>query len=74
MTQGEPAWTARLVEAAIWLLFVKGLFLVPVTIWTFYRAYRSRQATPSVGVASCAAGTFAFAMACVAAWIRSRLP
>lgn len=74
MTQPTPAWTVRVVEAAILLLFVKGLLLVPVTIWTFYRAYRSGQPTPPVGVASCAAGTFAFAMACVAAWIRRRLP
>lgn len=72
--QATPVRTTRLVEAATWLLFVKGLLLVPVTVWTFARAYRAGERTPAVGVASCAAGTLALASACVAAWIRSRLP
>lgn len=61
------------VDMSIWLLFVKGLCLVPVTIYTFARAYRAGEATPAVGVASCAAGTFAFGMTCLAVWIRTRL-
>jgi hypothetical protein len=72
--QPTPVRTMRLVEAATWLLFVKGLMLVPVTVWTFFRAYRAGEPTPAVGVASCAAGTLAITSACVAAWIRSRLP
>jgi hypothetical protein len=62
-----------IVDASIWLLFVKGLLLVPVTIATFAAAYRARKPTPIAGVASCAAGTFAFAMACVAVWVRKQL-
>ena len=61
------------VDASIGLLFVKGLLLVPVTIYTFAAAYRAREPTPAVGVASCAAGTFALAMACVAVWVRRQL-
>lgn len=72
--QTTPVRTTRLIEAAMWLLFVKGLMLVPVTIWTFVRAYRAGEHTPAVGVASCAAGTLAVTSACVAAWIRSRMP
>jgi len=45
-----------------------------VTIYTFAAAYLSGEPTPIVGVASCAAGTFALTMTCVAVWIRSRLP
>ena len=41
MTQTTPVRTTRLVEAATWLLFAKGLVLVPVTVWTFVRAYRA---------------------------------
>lgn len=62
-----------IVDVSTWLLFVKGLLMVPVTIYTFVAAYRARKPTPMVGVASCAAGTFAFAMACVAVWVRSHL-
>jgi hypothetical protein len=61
------------VDASIWLLFVKGLCLVPVTVYTFTKAYRTGQPTPAVGVASCAAGTFAFGMTCLAVWIRKQL-
>ena len=61
------------VDASIGLLFVKGLLLVPVTIYTFARAYLAREGTPAVGVASCAAGTFALGMACLAVWIRKQL-
>jgi len=44
---------------AIWLRFLKGLALVPVTIYTFAAAYPSGEPTPIVGVASCAADMFA---------------
>jgi hypothetical protein len=62
-----------IVDVSVALLFVKGLLLVPVTIYTFTRAFLAREPTPAVGVASCAAGTFAFAMACLAVWIRKQL-
>lgn len=60
-------------DVSIWLLFIKAAALVPVTVYTFAAAYLAGEPTPVVGVASCAAGTFAFGMACVAVWIRSRL-
>ena len=62
-----------IVDVSIWLLFIKGIALVPVTVYTFAAAYLAGESTPAIGVASCAAGTFAFGMACVAVWIRSRL-
>jgi hypothetical protein len=61
------------VEASIWLLFLKGLLLVPVTIYTFAKAYLAGERTPATGVAACAAGTFAFGMSCLAVWVRKRL-
>ncbi len=69
----RPAYRV-VVDVAIWVLFIKGLALVPVTIYTFAAAYLAGEPTPIVGVASCAAGTFALVMTCVAIWIRSRLP
>lgn len=61
------------VDASIWILFVKGLLIAAVTVYTFGKAYLAGEATPAVGVAACAAGTFAFGMTCVAVWIRKTL-
>lgn len=62
-----------LINLLIWVLFVKGLLLIPVTFYTFGQTFLYGGMSPIVGVASCAAGTFAFAMACVAIWIRDHL-
>jgi hypothetical protein len=61
------------VDASIWLLFIKGLLLIPVTLHAFARAYLAGRPAPAVGVASCAAGTFAFGMACLGVWVRKHL-
>jgi hypothetical protein len=55
-----------IVDPSIRLRFSNGVALVPVTVYTFAAAYLAGESTPAVGVASCAAGTFAFGMACVA--------
>jgi hypothetical protein len=62
-----------IVNASVWILFVKGILIAMVTVFTFTRAYIEGEATPLVGVAGCAAGTFAFTMACVAVLIRRKL-
>jgi hypothetical protein len=62
-----------LLNLSIWILFVKGLLLIPVTFYTFGLAFLCGELSPIVGIASCAAGTFAFAMACVAIWIRDHM-
>lgn len=59
----------KMITLCIWLLFIKGILLIPVTFYTIGRAYLEGQPTPMVGIASCAAGTFAFASACLAMWI-----
>lgn len=62
-----------LVNVSIWIMFLKGLLAVMITIYTIGQAYWCGQTTPMVGVISCAAGTFAFAMTCVAVWIRGKI-
>ena len=62
-----------LLNLSIWILFIKGLLLIPVTFYTFGQAFLYGKMSPMVGIASCAAGTFAFAMACIAVWIRDHL-
>jgi len=62
-----------LLNISIWILFAKGLLLIPVTFYTFSQALLYGKISPMVGIASCAAGTFAFAMACLAIGIRDRM-
>ena len=61
------------VSASVWMLFVKGELVALVAVYTAGRAYINGEGAPIVGMAACAAGTFAFTMACVAVWIRRRL-
>jgi len=68
-----PPVFKTIVNASVWILFVKGILLVFVTFYTFSRAYLDGRGTPIIGIASCAAGTFAFGMACVTVWIRKKL-
>jgi hypothetical protein len=63
----------KLIDISIWILFFKALLLIPVTFYTFGSAYLAGEPTPMAGIASCAAGTFAFGMACFAIWIRSKV-
>ena len=62
-----------IVSVSVWLLFIKGILIMPVTIYTFSQAFLKGEPTPMVGVASCAAGTLALVSACLAAWIRKAL-
>ncbi len=62
-----------IVNASVWILFIKGILIALVTVFTFARAFVDGKATPLVGVAACVAGTFAFTMACVAVLIRRKL-
>ena len=68
-----PPIFKTIVTACVWILFIKGVLIALVTMYTMSRAYLVGEATPMVGVAGCAAGTFAFAMTCYAAQIRHKL-
>jgi len=65
-----PSIFKTIISISVWLLFIKGLLLIPVTVFTFSRAYLNGDPTPLVGVVACAGGTFALVSACAAAWIR----
>jgi hypothetical protein len=68
-----PPVFKTIVNVSVWILFIKGILLALVTFYTFGRAYLNGEGTPIVGIASCAAGTFAFTMTCIAVWIRRKL-
>ncbi len=59
-----------IISTSVWLLFIKGLLLIPITVYTFSRSFLNGEPTPMVGVVACAGGTFALLSACLAAWIR----
>lgn len=61
------------VSLSMWLLFLKGLLMIPITFYAFIEAYMHGEPTPLSGVIACATGTFAFISACLAAWIRKML-
>jgi hypothetical protein len=63
----------KLFDIMIWLLFIKGVLLIPVTFYTIGKAFLAGEPTPPAGILSCAAGTFAFGMACFVIWLRSKL-
>jgi len=68
-----PPIFKTIVTASVWILFIKGVLIALVTIYTMSVAYLAGETTPMVGAVSCAAGTFAFGMTCVAAWIRHEI-
>jgi hypothetical protein len=68
-----PPVFKTIVNACVWILFIKGILIAVVTIFTFGRAYLNGGPTPIVGAASCAAGTLAFGMTCVAVLIRKKV-
>jgi len=68
-----PPVFKTIISASAWILFIKGILIVFVTMCTMSRAYLAGETTPMVGVAACAAGTFAFAMTCVAVLVRHKI-
>lgn len=68
-----PPVYKKLIDAAIWILFIKALLLIPVTFYTIGKAFLAGEPTPMAGIISCAAGTFAFGMASFVIWVRSKI-
>jgi hypothetical protein len=63
-----------MLNLAIWILFFKGVILIPITVYITGQAFLTGGTTlMMVGLASCAAGTFAFTMACVIIWIKHQV-
>jgi hypothetical protein len=63
-----------MLNLAIWILFFKGVILIPITLYITGQALLTGGPMPMmVALASCATGTFAFTMACVIIWIKHRV-
>ena len=58
---------------SVWILFIKELLIVLATLYTAGRAFLAGETLPIVAVAACGAGSFAFILTCVAAWLRQRV-
>lgn len=62
-----------MLNLAIWILFFKGVVLIPITVYITKQAFLAGGTMMLVALASCAAGTFAFTMACVIIWIKHQV-
>jgi hypothetical protein len=62
-----------ILNITIWILFIKGIVLIPITLYTTGQAYLNQGTMSIVGLASCATGTFAFTMACIIIWIKQQI-
>lgn len=68
-----PAAFKTVINISVWILFIKGLLIAFVTIYTVGRAFVAGETLPIVGVAACAAGSFAFILTYVAVWLRKKI-
>jgi len=62
-----------IINISVWMLFLKGLLAVVLTLYTVIVALTDGETIPIVAVGGCAVGSFAFILACVAAWIRRKV-
>lgn len=62
-----------MLNLAIWILFFKGVILIPITIYITGQAFLTGGPLLMVALAACATGTFAFTMACVIIWIKHQV-
>ena len=68
-----PPVFKTIINISVWILFIKGLLIAIVTIYTIGKALLAGETTPMVGVVACAAGSFAFILACIAVWVRKKV-
>ena len=68
-----PPVFKNIINISVWLLFLKGLLAVCLTIYAVMLALMNGETIPMVAVGGCAVGSFAFVLACVGAWIRQKV-
>lgn len=61
-----------IIDIIIWILFFKGLVLMPITGY-LTKAFLSGQAAAYEPISACVAGTFAFSMSCVVIFIKHKM-
>ena len=68
-----PKSFKTIIDLSVWILFIKGLLAVLLTVYTVLLALLRGETMPIVAVAGCATGSFAFILTCIAAWIRQKV-
>ncbi len=68
-----PSVFKTIISISVWILFFKGLAAVALTLYVVLNAFIDGEAIPMLAAASCAVGSFAFILACLAAWIRKKV-
>ena len=62
-----------IINISVWMLFLKGFLAVALTIYVTLKAFIDGDPIPMLAAVGCAVGSFAFTMACVAAWVRQKV-
>ena len=62
-----------IINISVWLLFFKGLLAVVLTLYVVLKAFIDGDTIPMLAATGCAVGSFAFILACLAAWIRKKV-
>jgi len=68
-----PPVFKTIINISVWIMFIKGLLIALATLYTAGRAFLAGETLPMVAVAACVAGSFAFILTCVAAWLRQKV-
>lgn len=62
-----------IVTVSVWILFLKGLLAVVMTLYVLGRTLFAGESLYMVAAAGCAVGAFAFILACIGVWIRQKI-
>ena len=68
-----PSNFKTIMNISVWILFIKGLLAVLLTMYTVIGALIHGETVPMVAVAGCAVGAFDFILTCIADWIRQKV-
>lgn len=63
----------NLMDVIIWMLFIKSILIILATLYLAVQIFFFSTYSPFIGIASCAAGTFALSMTSLAIWLRHKL-
>jgi len=68
-----PPIFKALITISVWLLFIKGCVGIILNSMIIMSAMSAGESAPMASAVLCAVSSFAFILACVAAWLRKKV-
>jgi hypothetical protein len=68
-----PKIFKTVINLSVWILFAKGVLATLLTLYLVIKVFINGENLTMLVAASCAAGSFAYILACIAAWIRKKV-